>query len=123
MIGYVTLGVKDLAAAKAFYLELLADMYVQLIFDMDRIAMIGRPGEPMLSVCVPYNEEAPSAGNGNMVALAPGSTEAVDKLYAKAISMGATSDGEPGWRIEGVFYGAYFFDKDGNKVCFFFMPS
>ena len=48
MIGYVTIGVKDMAKAKAFYSELLADMGASVLMDMDRIAMIVRSmQEPM----------------------------------------------------------------------------
>jgi predicted lactoylglutathione lyase len=43
----------------------------------------------------------------------------VDKLYAKALELGATSEGEPGQRIDDVFYGAYIRDLDGNKVGFY----
>jgi predicted lactoylglutathione lyase len=122
MIGYVTIGVKDMEKAKAFYAALLEDLGAKVLIDMGRIAMIGRSmEEPMLSVCVPYNEEAPHPGNGNMVAINPGSKENVDKLYHKALELGATSDGEPGQRIPDMFYGAYIRDPDGNKVAFFQM--
>ncbi len=120
MIGYVTLGVNDMAKAKAFYSELLAELDAKVLIDMDRIAMIGRSmEEPMVAVCIPYNEEAPNPGNGNMLAINPGSKEMVDKLYHKAIELGGTCEGEPGQRIPDMFYGAYFRDPDGNKVAFF----
>lgn len=122
MIGYVTIGVSDMEKAKTFYTELLADLGASLLFDMDRIAFIGSDmSAPMLAVCVPYNEEAPSPGNGNMVAINPGSKEKVDELYHKALSLGASCDGEPGQRIPDMFYGAYIRDPDGNKVAFFLM--
>lgn len=120
MIGYVTIGVSDMAKAKAFYTELLKDLGAELLIDMDRIAMIGKSmDEPMLSVCIPYDEDVPHPGNGNMVAINPGSKENVDKLYKKAIELGATCEGEPGQRIPDMFYGAYIRDPDGNKVAFF----
>ncbi|TXS94010.1 VOC family protein [Parahaliea maris] len=120
MIGYVTIGVSDMEKAKAFYTALLEDLGASVLFDMDRIAMIGKGmGEPMLAVCIPYNEEDPSPGNGNMIAINPGSKELVDKLYHKAIELGGTCDGEPGQRIPDMFYGAYFRDPDGNKVAFY----
>jgi predicted lactoylglutathione lyase len=119
MIGYVTIGVSNMEKAKAFYLELLADMGVTLKMDMDRIAFFGtKAGGPMFSICVPYNEESPQPGNGNMVALMPGSKEAVERLYNKAIELGASCDGQPGQRIPDMFYGAYFRDLDGNKIAF-----
>ena len=120
MIGYVTLGVADMDRAKTFYTELLADLGATVQADMGRIAMIGKSmAQPMIAVCIPYDESDPHPGNGNMVAFNPGSKEAVDALYQKAIALGATSDGEPGQRIPDVFYGAYIRDPDGNKVAFY----
>lgn len=117
MIGYTTIGVKDLDAAKKFYTELLGG---KVLVDVGRLAMIGKSTEePMIAVCSPYNEEAPSAGNGAMVAFRGGSQAGADAMYAKAIELGATCEGAPGSRIEGVFYGAYVKDPDGNKLCFF----
>lgn len=122
MIGYVTLGVSDMEKAKAFYSQLLADLGAKVLFDSDRIAMIGESlDKPMVAVCIPYNEQAPNPGNGNMLALNPGSKEMVDKLYHKALELGGTCDGAPGQRIPDMFYGAYFRDPDGNKVAFFQM--
>lgn len=119
MISYVTLGVSDLAAAKKFYSELLADQGAKILIDMDRISFIGKSmTTPMLAVCVPFNKEPASPGNGTMVSFAPGSKEGVDALYNKAIALGATCDGAPGERIPNVFYGAYVKDIDGNKLCF-----
>ena len=117
MIGYTTLGVSNIEAAKEFYTELLG---AKVLFDGGRIAMIGNSmSEPMVAVCVPYNEEAPTPGNGVMVAFPAGSKENAAKMYAKACALGATCDGEPGQRIDGQFYGAYVKDADGNKLCFF----
>ncbi len=120
MIGYVTLGVSDMERAKAFYAKLLSDQGAKLLLDMGRIAFIGkRMSEPMIAVCVPFNEEPNHPGNGNMVALPAGSKEGVDAMYKKAIELGATCDGEPGQRIPDQFYGAYVKDPDGNKLAFF----
>ncbi len=117
MIGYTTIGVKDIEAAKTFYTKLLgADVQV----DIGRLAMIGNStDEPMIAVCQPYDEQDPHPGNGVMVAFRGGSQAGAAALYNKAIELGATCDGEPGSRIEGVFYGAYVKDPDGNKLCFF----
>ncbi|MEF8734895.1 MAG: VOC family protein [Candidatus Accumulibacter meliphilus] len=120
MIGYVTIGVRDMDKAKAFYSELLADLGAKVLMDMGRIAFLGSSMDaPMLSICVPYDKNDPSPGNGNMVAINPGSKEKVDELYRKAIALGASSEGEPGQRVPNVFYGAYIRDADGNKIAFF----
>ncbi len=118
MIAYVTIGTADIEKAKAFYLSVLADIGASVMMDLGRLAAIGTPsGGPMLAVCTPYNGEPASPGNGNMVSIAPGSKELVDALHAKALEQGATDEGAPGQRMDG-FYGAYFRDPDGNKVCF-----
>ena len=120
MIGYSTIGVHDMAKAKDFYAGLLADIGASVLMDMERIAFIGKSmNEPMLAICIPYDENDPHPGNGNMIAINPGSKEMVDKLYARALELGATSEGEPGQRIDDVFYGAYIRDLDGNKIAFF----
>ena len=121
MLGYTTIGVNDMDRALAFYDDLLGELGDSRLFGMDRIQFYGTgPGSAMLAVCIPHNEEAQDPGNGNMVAIPGGSREGVDKLYAKAISLGATDEGPPGERLP-VFYGAYVRDLDGNKLCFFEM--
>ena len=78
MIGYVTLGVTNLDSAKAFYSELLGEMSASTLLEMDRIAFFGKDmANPMLAVCIPYNENDAHPGNGNMVAFNPGSKEAL----------------------------------------------
>ena len=121
MIGYVTIGVNDIDKGKAFWTELLEPLGAKVLMDMGRIALLGTgPDQPMLAVCVPYDEGDPNPGNGNMVAFAAGSREKVDEMYAKAIAMGATDEGPAGERMP-TFYGGYFRDPDGNKAVFFHM--
>jgi catechol 2,3-dioxygenase-like lactoylglutathione lyase family enzyme len=121
MIGYVTIGTNDMDRAVTFYDALLGEVGAKRLMDLDRIKFYGTaPDAAMLAICIPYNEEAQSCGNGNMVAIPGGDRAGVDKLYAKAIELGATDEGEPGERMP-VFYGAYVRDLDGNKLCFFEM--
>jgi catechol 2,3-dioxygenase-like lactoylglutathione lyase family enzyme len=122
MLGYVTIGVSDMARAEAFYNELLGELGAKQVYDMDRIKLYGTGEGGMLAICVPHDEEPHNCGNGNMVALPCGSREGVDKLYTKAMSLGATDEGEPGERMP-IFYGAYVRDLDGNKLCFFDMKT
>ena len=118
MIAYVTIGTADIEKAKAFYLSLLEDIGISVFMDIGRLVAFGTPsGGTMLAVCTPYDGSTPQPGNGNMVAISPGSKELVDKLHAKALSLGGTDEGAPGQRMDG-FYGAYFRDPDGNKICF-----
>ena len=119
MLSYATIGVKNLEKSEVFYNELLAPMGAKTLIKMDRIIFIGKSmKEPMLAICIPFNKEVQNCGNGNMLAIAPGSQEQCDEMYHKALALGATCAGEPGQRIPDVFYGAYFRDVDGNKIAF-----
>jgi catechol 2,3-dioxygenase-like lactoylglutathione lyase family enzyme len=121
MLGYATIGTSDMDRAVAFYDALLAEAGAKQLFGMDRIKFYGTAmDQAMLAICIPYDENAHVVGNGQMAAISGGSREGVDKLYAKAIELGATDEGPPGERLP-VFYGAYVRDLDGNKLCFFEM--
>ena len=116
MIGYVTLGTNDLQKAVAFYDVLLAEVGAARFMQEETfVAWAVAPDQPALSVCKPYDGNAATVGNGNMVALLVDSTDKVDAVYAKAIELGGTDEGPPGKRMDG-FYAAYFRDLDGNKL-------
>jgi catechol 2,3-dioxygenase-like lactoylglutathione lyase family enzyme len=126
MIGYVTLGVNNLDAARDFYSELLAEMGAKELMRMDSgFTMYGTDWEhPAVCVTKPYNGEAASPGNGGMVALRVLERSQVDALHATALALGGSTEGVPGLRgDEGpqAFYGAYFRDLEGNKLCAFCM--
>lgn len=92
--------------------------------DVGRIAFICKDmSEPMLAVCLPFDGGDCRTGNDAMVAFPASSKDEVKALYDKAISLGATDEGEPGQRIPVRFYGAYARDLDGNKLCFFVFGS
>jgi predicted lactoylglutathione lyase len=55
-----------------------------------------------------------------MIALQADKRSQVDALYNKALELGGKDEGPPGLRGEegpSAFYGAYFRDLDGNKLC------
>ena len=116
MIGYVMLGTNDLQRAASFYDDLLAVMGAGRFLEGDRfIAWAVAPGQPALSVTLPYDGQAATIGNGTMVALAVETTEQVHKLYDRAMALGAADEGAPGPRMDGVYAG-YFRDLDGHKL-------
>jgi predicted lactoylglutathione lyase len=121
MIGYVTLGTNDLDRAERFYDALLAELGGKRIMANDRMRFYGfGAGKPLLAICTPHDQKKATSGNGTMVALSAGSKEAVERIYKKAISLGATDEGAPGPRGTN-FYGGYFRDQDGNKLVAFVM--
>ena len=116
MIGYVTLGTNDLERAAKFYDALLAELGAKRIMEYDRgIAWGTSPAAPGLGVTKPYDGKAATVGNGVMVALVVDSQEKVDRIYQRALELGATDEGPAGPRGEG-FYAGYFRDPDGNKL-------
>jgi catechol 2,3-dioxygenase-like lactoylglutathione lyase family enzyme len=127
MIGYVTLGTNDLDRARTFYDALLAEIGAKRLMEFPETGFtlygtsFGRPG---LAVTRPYDRQAATAGNGNMTAIVVDARDKVDSFHAKALELGASDEGAPGLRSpEGpqAFYGAYFRDPDGNKLCVFRM--
>ncbi|MEP1931739.1 MAG: VOC family protein [Roseibium sp.] len=118
MIGYVTVGTNDFAAAFTFYDELLSSIGATCFFQHGTMAVWGKNREePSLSLKAPHNGEAATVGNGMMVALKMADREQVDLLHAKGLELGAQDEGQPGARGEHGFYGAYLRDLDGNKLC------
>ena len=124
MIGYVTVGSNDLEKSRGFYDALMPVIGAQRIMEFgDNFTMYGTGmGKPGFAVCKPYNGDTASVGNGNMTAIACDTRAKVDAIYSKAIELGATDEGAPGLRGEDgpqAFYGGYFRDLDGNKLCAF----
>ena len=121
MIGYVTLGTNDLPRAAAFYDALLAEVGAKRLMEFPRGYVWGTSFEkPSLGIMTPYDEKPATVGNGVMVAFSVQKKEDVDRVYRKALSLGAKDEGPAGPRGEG-FYAGYFRDLDGNKLNVFCM--
>lgn len=121
MIGYVTLGTNDMQRAGAFYDALLAELGAVRVMETDGfIAWGSSPQGVALSVIRPYDGNPATVGNGVMVALAAESREAVERVYNKAMALGASDEGPVGPRGE-TFFAGYFRDPDGNKLNIFYM--
>jgi predicted lactoylglutathione lyase len=117
MIGYVTVGVKDLEKAGAFYDALFAELGATRLMEMDRLILWGTGmDKPMFGACIPFNKEEQHPGNGTMMSLKVENPEQIAKIHAKALELGGTCEGAPGPRDVGTFNGGYFRDLDGNKL-------
>jgi catechol 2,3-dioxygenase-like lactoylglutathione lyase family enzyme len=127
MIGYVTLGTSDVVRARGFYDNLLGLIGAKRIMEfgdeLGGFTMWGTSWDkPGVAVTRPHDQGAQHPGNGTMTALTVDQRALVDTLHAKALELGGTCEGPPGLRgDEGpqAFYGAYFRDLDGNKLCAF----
>ena len=117
MIGYVTVGTNDMARATAFYDALFAELGAGRLYETDSfVAWAVAPDQPGFSVTHPYDGYKATVGNGTMVALVVDSNEKVDRVYNKAIELGAQCEGPAGPRQMPGFYAGYFRDPDGNKL-------
>ena len=71
MIGYVTLGTKDLKKAAEFYDKIAAEMGIGRFMESDTFIAWGSPkGGAGLGLTKPFDGKPMSVGNGVMVALA-----------------------------------------------------
>ena len=122
MIGYVTLGTRDIKKAAAFYDRIAAEMGFERFLESDTFVSWGSADSGAgLGVTTPFDGKPMTVGNGVMVALAARNRTEVDRIHKLALSLGGTDEGPPGPRGEGGFYAAYFRDLDGNKLNVFVM--
>ena len=121
MLGYVTLGTKDLARGAKFYDAIATEMGVSRMMESERFIAWGKPGgEAGIGLTYPFDGQPATVGNGVMVAFAAKDRAQVDRLHALALSLGGKDEGAPGDR-GGGFYAGYFRDLDGNKLNAFVM--
>jgi len=123
LISHIHLGVGDFERAFAFYSDLMDALGHVLRFRDDAKPWAGwqSPGmaRPLFLIGHPFDGAPAVAGNGAMVALLATSRAQVDRSYARAMAAGAHCEGAPGLRphYHPDYYGAYFRDPDGNKIC------
>ena len=125
MIGYVTLGTDDLDRARAYFDALFGTIGAKRLLQLDSpggFTMYGTAmNRPAVVITRPYDEQPANPGNGNMVAIVMDSKDKVDAFHAKALELGGSDEGPPGFRGDPKFgyYFAYFRDPDGHKFAVF----
>jgi lactoylglutathione lyase len=123
LFSHIFLGVSNFDRALVFYRALMPVLGVQERFCERERPWAGWQSypdpRPLFLIGMPFNNQAHVAGNGQMVAFLASSRATVDQAYAVALANGAQSEGAPGLRPEyhANYYGAYFRDTEGNKVC------
>ncbi len=123
MFSHIFTSVTDFERAFAFYNAVLGELGLALRFHEPARPWAGwhSPGgtRPFFVICKPHDGRLHDPGNGQMVAFAADGRTAVHAAYEAALRLGGRSEGEPGLRPEyhANYYGAYFRDTEGNKVC------
>jgi catechol 2,3-dioxygenase-like lactoylglutathione lyase family enzyme len=123
MFSHVFLGVGDFERAFRFYSAFTEQLGRRLKFCDADTPWAGWTADgtarPLLLIGKAFNGATATPGNGQMIALLAPSREAVDCSYNAALEHGGACDGPPGLRPQyhADYYGAYFRDPDGNKIC------
>jgi len=123
MFSHIFVSVSDFDRALRFYSAMFETLGIESRFcDRDRPwAGWQSSGQqrPYFVICRPHNGLPHEPGNGQMVAFMADSRDAVRRAHQAALDNGGTCEGPPGLRPEyhAHYYGAYFRDPDGNKLC------
>lgn len=123
MFSHVFVSVSDFERALRFYSAVLDSLGLQRRFCEPEKPWAGWHSaggtRPFFVICKPYDGQPHNPGNGQMVAFAAASREMVREVHRTALENGAVCEGPPGLRphYHANYYGAYFRDLDGNKLC------
>ena len=123
MFSHIVVGVTNFERALKFYVPIMDALEIRNRFiDEDKSWAAWESSiepRPLFIIKHPYNQKIHESGNGQMVAFMAKSRKTVDEVYQLALDLGGISEGIPQLRPEyhQDYYGAYFRDLDGNKLC------
>lgn len=113
MIDHISVGVRDLAAAVRFYEPVLGAVGFAKLRELPASVGFGTD-RPVLWLNVRPRMH-PDPDTGAHAALRAPDRESVDRFYAEAMRLGASSDLAPHVRRE-TWYAAFIRDPDGNRI-------
>ncbi len=119
MIDHVSVGVRDLAKAAAFYDAVLPALGYVKLEDRETTKGWGKPGkhaEFWINSRPAVAKVSPDSGTH--ICLRAKDTKAVDDFHGAALKAGGSSDGAPGPRphFGAGYYAAFIVDLDGNRI-------
>ncbi len=117
MLSHISLGVRKLDRAQAFYDAALGPLGAVRLFRTERCLGYGPPsGGDRLALF--QEPETTPAGPGFHLAFEAPSQAAVDEFYRAAIASGGVDAGAPGPRAHygPTYYAAFVRDPDGHKL-------
>jgi len=100
MLHHVSVGVRDVARAAAFYDPVLKALGYKRVMDFSpgAIAYGESKDRPEFWIGKPHDQGIPSAGNGTHVGFIAKSKAAVNAFHEAALKAGGSNGGEPGPR-------------------------
>ena len=118
MIDHVSIAVRDLGKAQAFYSAVLAPLGFAKLREWPDAAIGFGKKHPEFWLNKRRAMAAVAPDSGVHICLRAPDTAAVDAFHTAALKAGGTSDGEPGLRPEyyATYYAAFVRDPDGNRI-------
>jgi catechol 2,3-dioxygenase-like lactoylglutathione lyase family enzyme len=116
-ISHVSVGVRDVRKAQAFYDPLMALLGLS-IRHADEESVDYGIGRVLFSLETPTDGTPATPGNGVHIAFSAADRETVDTFHRMALQLGGRDAGAPGLRPQynPNYYGAFVLDLDGNKI-------
>lgn len=116
MIDHVSIGVRDLSSATAFYEPLLLTLGHRKLIEKPGTIGFGKKYPEFWLNHRP--DRTQDGDNGTHICLRCSSIEIVSTFYNEAVAHGASGIGAPGLRKEynENYYAAFITDLDGNKI-------
>jgi catechol 2,3-dioxygenase-like lactoylglutathione lyase family enzyme len=118
MIDHISIAVRDLKNAEAFYAALLAPLGLAKLREWPDAAIGFGKKYPDFWINKRAAMDRVASDSGVHICLRAPDTVAVDAFHAAALKAGGASDGAPGLRPEyhGGYYAAFIRDPDGNRI-------
>jgi lactoylglutathione lyase len=123
MFSHMFVGVGNFERAYVFYSAVMDTLGISQRFYSADERWAGwhsaDHSRPLFGIGKPHDGQAHVAGNGQMVAFLAADHATVRRAYQVALDNGGRCEGPPGLRPQyhEHYYGAYFRDPEGNKLC------
>ncbi len=113
MFDHIGIGVNDLAASKAFFLEALAPLGIGVAMEVPGAVGLGRGRKPSFWLGATGQKPVPIH-----IAFATDTRSQVDEFYRCALAAGGTDNGAPGIRAHHHpnYYAVFVVGPDGHNV-------
>ena len=119
MLDHVSIGVKNLKKAQAFYDAVLKPLGYKCVWDIEGASGYGQnPQEPRFWLAEPEKGKAARHAPGAHVAFVATNRARVRAFHQAALEAGGKDNGQPGLRPQyhPNYYGAFVIDPDGHHV-------
>jgi catechol 2,3-dioxygenase-like lactoylglutathione lyase family enzyme len=113
MIDHLTLKVRNLATARAFYAAALKPLGYEVLMEFEGVLGMGADKKPDLWLA----QDSENARPPHLAFSAP-DRNAVDAFHAAALAAGAKDNGKPGIRKDyhPTYYAAFVLDENGHNI-------